>query len=56
MIHVEEYDGFTRDGTSKYVHALHIGGKRFYIEFYASGLHIRFGSWAFSCGVEWADE
>lgn len=53
---VEEYDGFTRGGTSKYVHALHIGGRRWYVEFAASGVYVRMGGIDFNLGFGWADD
>ena len=56
MIRVATYDGFTRDGTSKDVRALHIGGERWFVEFYASGLYVRFGAVGFTAGFDWPED
>ena len=56
MIRVETYDGFTRDGTSTYVKALHLGGERWFLELYASGFYVRLGSVGFTAGFEWAED
>lgn len=51
-----EYDGFTREGTSTYVHALRIGTRRFVVEFCTSGFYIRLGAISFQAGFEWVDD
>ncbi len=51
----EEYDGFTRAGTSTYVHSLRIGTERWRIEFMFGAIYVRLGSISFSAGFEWAD-
>jgi len=49
------YDGFTRHGTSCYVHGLRIGMENWHIEFFVSGIYVSLGRVAFTCGFEWRD-
>jgi hypothetical protein len=51
----EQYDGFTRGGTSKYVRALRLGRGRWRAEFAASGFAVLLGPVTFSAGFEWSD-
>jgi hypothetical protein len=55
-IYVAEYDGFTRDGTSEYVHAVHVGGERWFVELYAAAVYVRMGGIDFQVGFGWAEE
>jgi len=51
----EQYDGFTREGTSKYVRCLRIGRGRWRVEFGAGGVAVLLGPVTFSAGFEWSD-
>lgn len=51
----EEYDGFTRKGTSKYVRYLRIGRGRWRLEATWSGFALLLGPVIFSAGFDWAD-
>jgi hypothetical protein len=51
----EEYDGFARDGSSKYVRYLRIGRGRWRAEFGASGFAVLLGAVIFSAGFDWSD-
>jgi hypothetical protein len=55
MIGWEEYDGFTRDGTSKCARYLRIGRGRWRAEFGLSGFAMLLGPVTFSAGFEWAE-
>jgi hypothetical protein len=51
----EEYDGFDRHGSTKYVTAWRFGRGRWRVEVTASGLYVRLGRVEFSAGFEWAE-
>jgi hypothetical protein len=56
LIGFEEYDDFTREGTSTYSRALRIGRKRWRIEIAKKGIYVRLGAVDFQAGFDWADE
>lgn len=55
-IYMAEYDGVNRAGTSDFVHALHVGGDRWFLEFYAAAVYLRMGPIDFQIGFSWAEE